>query len=183
MTVTETTLSGKEQAKLNKRKSFYSKLERQLNHEKNGEKLFPIMLHKKTIFPEYDDLVLVLDGFSEKLKNVDEESKGDILSMPDLDEGYFLKQMSKKGFIELFKEEVYENADGTIRKGSTGSIDDYKYQAAYNLYMKVTNETELLTEVGKEKENPTEYNIKTKTKKLEPKKYIKTYRYPRRRKR
>ncbi len=182
MTINETTPSGKEQAKMNKRKSFYSKLERQLNNEKNEEKLFPIMLHKKIIFPEYDDLVLVLDDYSEKLKNVDDDSKGDIISMPDIDEGYFLKQMSKNGYIEIFKQEVFVDANGTIRKGSTGSIDDYKYQSAYNLFMKVSKKKELLNEIGKEKENPTEYNIEIKTKKMETKKYVKTYRYPRKKK-
>ena len=181
MNATETTLSGKEQAKLNKRKSFYNKLERIIQNE--SDKLISIMFHKQAVITEYDDIALVLNDHSELIKDLEDDSKGQSISLPDLDEGYFLKTMAKTGLIEILKEEVFENEDGTLRKGSTGSIDDYNYQSAHNYYVKVLNEKELLTQLEKEKEDPTTYDIPVKHKKIEKKKYIKTYRYPRRRKR
>ena len=186
MNSNETVLSGKEMAKLNKRKSFYSKLERQISQSENEKKddlYFPIKFHKQIVFPEYDDLTLIINDFAELIKDLDEESKGSSISLPDLDEGHFLKNMSKSGLIELFKEEVFENADGTIRKGSTGSIDDYNYQSAFNFFVKVVDEDKFLKKIEKEKEDPTTYDIPVKTKKIEKKKYVKTYRYPRRRRR
>ncbi len=183
MSGNETVISGKEQAKLNKRKSFYSKFERQISNESDQETLIPIMFHKQAIITEYDDMALVLDEFSELIKDIDDDSKSRAISLPDIDEGYFLKNMSKKGLIQLYKEEVFENEDGTIRKGSTGSIDDYNYQSAYNYYVIVLKEKDLLKELEKEKEDPTTYDIPVKHKKIEKKKYVKTYRYPRRRRR
>ena len=184
MNSTETsTLTGKELAKINKRRTFYNKFERLIQNETEQENLIPIMFHKQAVIAEYDDMALVLNDHSEQIKDVADDSKSRPISLPDLDEGYFLKTMSKKGLIELFKEEVFENEDGTLRKGSTGSIDDYNYQSAHNYYVKVLNEKELLAQVEKEKDDPTTYDIPVKTKKIEKKKYIKTYRYPRRRKR
>ena len=186
MNASETSLSGKEQAKLNKRINFYNKLERQISQltEENIENtFFPIQYKKKMIFPEYSDLVLILNEYSEELKKLEEDKKGSTVSLPEVDEIHFLEQMSKKKFIKLYKEEVFENRDGTVRKGSTGSIDDYNYQSAFNFYLQVLNQEELQKQVDEEKTDPTTYKIPVKMKKLEKKKYIKTYRYPNRRKR
>ena len=179
-------LSGKEQAKLNKRKSFYSKLERQIAQSDNDnekEHFYLINYQKQTIFPEYDDLTLILNDYTEKIKidktTVDEH----VISIPDLDEGYFLRNMAKDSKIKIFKEETFENANGTIRKGSTGSIDDYNYQSAYNYYIQILEKDEFIKIIEKEKEEPTTYDIPVVTKKVETKRYVKTYRYPRRSKR
>lgn len=179
----EAVLSGKEQAKRNKRINFYSRLERLLQNDSDKEILIPISFHKQAIITEYDDVAIVLDDHTEVIKDVDDDTKSRAISLPDIDEGYFLKNMSKNGLIEILKEEVFENEDGTIRKGSTGSIDDYNYQSAYNYYFKVLKEKEFLAQVEKEKDDPTTYDIPVKMKKIPKKKYIKTYRYPRRRRR
>ena len=187
MTSTETTLTGKESAKLNKRKRFYSKFERRIqsleSEEGDVNKYIPIMFKKVATLPEYDDLALLLNDFSEKIEDLSDESKIEAISIPDLDEGYFLKNMSKEGLIKIFKEETFENDDGSARKGSSGSIDDYNYQSAFNFYIQVIKMKEFLTKVGKEAENPTEYDIKVKMKKMPKKKYVKTFKYPRRRRR
>ena len=102
MNSNENMLSGKEQAKLNKRKSFYSKLERQIAQSDNDnekEHFYWINYQKQTIFPEYDDLTLILNDYTEKIKidktTVDEH----VISIPDLDEGYFLRNMAKDSKI------------------------------------------------------------------------------------
>lgn len=187
MTSTESTLTGKESAKINKRKRFYNKLERRLQSlesEKASKKLLlPIMFKKVASLPEYDDFTLIINDFSELTEEVSEDSKVEALSIPDLDEGYFLKDMSKSGLIKILKEETFENDDGSARKGSTGSIDDYNYQSAFNFYIQVVKMKELLKKVDKEKEDPTEYDIPVKMKKIPKKKYVKTFKYPRRRRR
>jgi hypothetical protein len=178
-------LSGKELAKLNKRKTFYNKFERlikSMSDEQKMDNLIPLMLLKKLSFPEYDDVTLLFTKHT-VIKDATDEMKEQAISLPFIDEGIFLKNMAEKELIEILREETLENSDGTARKGSTGSIDDYNYQSAFNFYVKILNEKDFSDHVAKEKEEPTTYVIKVKTKKMEKKKYIKTYRYPRRNRR
>ncbi len=187
MNTNETSFSGKELAKINKRKAFYNKFERQLKaslSKNQGDFFFPLSFQNKTSFPAFDDLNLLLRDFSEDLKNLKEESKDQVISLPNIDEGIFLLNQAKDGVIKIFKEETFVNDDGSIRKGSTGSLGNYNYQSAYCYYIQVVNYDALLHTIEKEKEDPTIYEIKVKTKKIQQsKKYLKTYRYPRRFKR
>ena len=182
MNTNETIISGKEQAKINKRKSFYSKFERQIKsfQPENLEKtFFLINFQNKTSFPTFDDLTILLKDFSEEIESFEADTQNLPISMQYIEEGMYLKALASENIIKILKKETFENDDGTIRKGSNGAIDDYNYQSAYNFYIQIVQIEKILTSLAKEKESPSLYEIVVKTKKIEQKKYYKTYRYPR----
>ena len=176
-------MSGKEQAKINKRKSFYSKFERQIKsiQPENLEKTFFLVnFQNKTSFPAFDDLTILLRDFSEEITSFEASTKELPISMQYIEEAMYLKALASENKIKILKKETFENDDGSNRKGSNGAINEYNYQSAYNFYIQILQVQDILTSLVKEKENPTIYEIIVKTKKIEEKKYHKTYRYPRR---
>ena len=174
-------VTGKDHAKFNKRQRFYSKFLRKCNSLSEKEELdsiIPLTMNKKFIFPEYDDLsLLLLEHVSEG--EVDEEesvsadnttfSKDGNLEIPFIDDGYFLIEKIKSKELELICQETFEDEEGNVRKGSgsgTGN-DDYNYQSAYNFGIRILEADKLSKTLEKEAETPTEYEIEVKTKTID----------------
>ena len=163
-------ITGKEQAKINQRQRFYNKFLRKcisLSEKNELDTIIPLTMNKQFVFPEYDDLSLL---FMEVVKENDVENevftKDDALALPFLDEGYYFAEKVKSNEIELLFQETLEDEDGAPRKGSTGAVDDYNYQKAYNWGFRILNAETLKTSLEKEIETPTEYKIVIKMKKI-----------------
>lgn len=184
-----TKLSGKEQAKINTRIRFYTKLERvckQIPQEKLTETFIPIGINNKVNIPTFDDITLILEKDS-KITNINSDFKideGDILQLPYLDELHFLVEKSHAHLIELARQESFVNDDMTLRKGSSNNNDSYNYQPAYRYGFKILDLEKFLIEITKEKQAPKTYEIEVKMKKIETNvRYKKAWQPPQRRKR
>ncbi len=182
-------LSGKEQAKINKRKKFYNKFERLCSNfleQDRTEEIILLALNKQITFPVYDDLSIL---FQDKFTEIDEEfnvEDATFLSLPFLDDGRFLFKAAKSKLLKIIRQETKKESDGSLRKGygKQEDSDDYNYQAAYIWGIQISNMSKLLELLAKEKENPTEYIVEEKTEERlgQRKRYRRAWR-PRRRRR
>ena len=123
----EVKLSGKEQAKLNKRKKFYEKFERMLSKE-----VILLSMNKGISFPEFDELSLIFkDDFTTLEKEIDfEEVKS--IEIVYYEEAHFLLNLSKLKHLSIFRRETFVDNEGQERRGQSGADDGYNYQAAFN---------------------------------------------------
>ncbi|MHA2365712.1 MAG: hypothetical protein ACXAC7_17270 [Candidatus Hodarchaeales archaeon] len=178
-------LTGKEQAKINKRKKFYNKLERisrKISNDNLQDQVILIEINKKLTFPEYDELSLLFqnDFSDEELKiNLDTATT---LSFPYLDDARFLVTASRAKVIKIIRQETFVEDDGSERRGSSGTDDSYNYQSAFNWGFIILNVPKLLERLEKEKENPTTYILKQKMKKIQKQTYQRAWKPPNRRK-
>ncbi|MFW9995246.1 MAG: hypothetical protein ACFFD4_24635 [Candidatus Odinarchaeota archaeon] len=178
-------LTGKEQAKVNKRIMFYKKFERIckniIEQGNEGEsEIIPLSLNKKVSFPEYDDLSLL---FKEYSSEVEDENEIDVtnnrpLVLPFLDDARFLVNASKDNLVKIIRQETDKDDDGSMRRGVSAVDDDtYAYQVAYYWGIQLLDPAKLLELVEKEIEEPTTYVVEVVTKKVpKPKSYRKPYR-------
>ena len=183
---TKTKLTGKEQAKINNRKKFYIKFERicqKMIKDSETDQLISLRMNKTFIFPEYDELSILLSNSvikPESELNFDESTP---IDFPFYDEAHFLVKASRLKIIKIFRKETFVDDEGNERKGSAGSTDTYNYQSAYNWGLKIENIPKLTELLSKELESPTTYIIKPKMKKMEKMTYRKAWKPPRRRRR
>lgn len=187
MNRTDTKLTGKEQAKINKRKKFYNKFERlitKLLKDNRNDQIILMTMNKKITFPEYDDLTLTFQNdFSE-----DPDLEIDIenipsLALPFLDDARFFVAASREKVLVLIRQETFIKDDGSERRGSSGSDESYKYQSAFNWVFRLTNIPKLLKRLEIEKDDPTDYQVKQIMKKIDRPYYQKAWKPPSRRRR
>lgn len=188
MNKTQTKLTGKEQAKLNKRKKFYKKFERlgeKLLKENHSDQIILLTMNNKRSFSEYDDLYLVIQNdFSDdpdreeiNLENVPS------LALPFLDEARFLVTASRAKVLQIIRQETFVKDDGSERRGVSGSDESYSYQPAYNLVFQLLDIPKLLKKLKIEKEDPATYQVKQIMKIIDKPTYRKAWKPPSRRRR
>ena len=171
-------LSGKDHAKLNKRKKFYEKFERMLRNE-----VILLSMNKGISFPEFDELSLVFkDDFTDFESEIDiEEIKS--IEIVYLEEAHFLLNLSKLKHLNIFRRETFVDNEGQERRGQSGADQDYNYQAAFNWGVKINDAKKIVALLKKEQEQPTYYDLTPEAAVIQEPIYRKAYRLPRRRKR
>ncbi|MHA2172064.1 MAG: hypothetical protein ACXAB7_19510 [Candidatus Kariarchaeaceae archaeon] len=171
-------ISGKEQAKLNKRKKFYEKFNRLI-----GEDLILISMNRGISFPEYDELSKIFqEDYSKNESEINfEEIKS--IEIVYLEEAHFLLNASKSKHLKIIRRETTVDNEGTDRRGQSGADDSFNYQAAYNWGVQVIDKKGVLILLEKEMENPSEYDLTPKVAKIQEPVYRKTRRFVRKRKR
>jgi hypothetical protein len=163
-------LSGKEQAKLNKRKKFYEKLERlseKFLQNQDLRKIIAFSSNKGISFPEYDDLSLELNNKSIEYTEDIDVNEFDTVEITYLEEAKFLTKNSNSKLYKIFKHETVLDNEGNIKKGKEGSDENYDYQKSYNWGIEILNTEKLLELIRKEKENPTIYDMTPTTAKIQ----------------
>ncbi len=153
-------LTGKELAKINKRKKFYDKLENLYNRVEEGkEQVIFLTMNKKNSFPEFDGLSKILtNNFVELDKEI--EMKGSrTIEIVYFEEAQFLLDASKSEILKIYRRETKFNTEGELRKGSGSEDGDYNYQAAFNWAIGIQKNEKLTETLAKERVNPTEYDL------------------------
>jgi hypothetical protein len=153
-------LTGKELAKINKRKKFYEKLERFYNRlEDDDEEVIFISMNKNFSFPEFDDLSKVLTkNFVELDQEIKmEDSKS--IDMTYFEEAQFLLETSESKLLIILRGETKFDSDGNLLKGATSTSDDYNYQSTFNWAIKLIKNEKFGKMLAEEKINPTEYDL------------------------
>lgn len=153
-------LTGKELAKINKRKKFYVKLESFYNRiqENDNPKIF-LMMNKKNSFPEFDSLSKILANNFVELDDDIEMKDHRSIEIVYFEEAHFILDSSKSELLKIYRRETKFNSDGELRKGSSSENDDYNYQAAFNWAIGFDKNEKLAEILAKEKLDPTEYDL------------------------
>ncbi|MCY3413390.1 MAG: hypothetical protein INQ03_17250 [Candidatus Heimdallarchaeota archaeon] len=177
-------LTGAEHAKLNKRKKFYERLERYCERNKDEEVIEIFLgMNKNYIFPDFDDLSLVL---KEKFEKYDPEINIDdfkTIEIAYLEEAHFLQGCSQKGLITILQSETKFNSDGSKRKGANADDEDYNYQAAFFWGIRIDKFDKLIELLEKEKEEPSYYDLTPDMAEIQEPIHYKSKKPPRRRRR
>ncbi|MHA2251849.1 MAG: hypothetical protein ACXAD7_15910 [Candidatus Kariarchaeaceae archaeon] len=169
-------LTGKEHAKLNKRKKFYGKLERLLN-----EQIILLSMNKGISFPAYDDLSKVFQEDFLKYESEINYEEVKSIEIVYLEEAHFLLTAAKSKHLKIIRKETMVDNDGFDRKGQSGADDSYNYQAAFNWGVQIIDVKGLLPLLKKEKESPTSYDLTPKMAEIQDPVYRKTRKPARRR--
>ncbi|MHA2030945.1 MAG: hypothetical protein ACW99A_05825 [Candidatus Kariarchaeaceae archaeon] len=171
-------LSGKEHAKLNKRKKFYEKLERMLRHN-----VILLSMNKGISFPEYDELSKI---FKDDFTKFDEEINFEELKSIDIvyyEEAHFLLNAAKSELLGIHRRETFVDNEGNERRGQSGADEGYNYQKAFNWGIQVKDDKNLLKLLENEKEEPSEYDLTPEAAVIPEPFYRKSWKPPRRRRR
>ncbi len=171
-------LSGKEQAKLNKRKKFYSKFTRLI-----GEEIILLSMNKGISFPEYDDLSKVLQEDYEEYESEINYEEVKTLEIVYLEEAHFLVNAVKSQLVKVIRRETTIDNEGFDRRGQSGADDSYHYQAAFNWGVQVVDGEVFKNLLEKEMENPTLYDLTPKIAEIQEPVYRKNQRPVRKRNR
>ena len=153
-------LTGKEQAKSNKRKKFYEKLERFYDRfQESDDQVIFLSMNKKHSFPEFDGLSKILNKnfveFDKGIKIKDSKS----IEIVYFEEAHFLLENSKSNFIKICRRETKFNNEGKLRKGVSSSNEDYDYQTAYNWAIKMDRNEKFAEILANEKLDPSKYDL------------------------
>lgn len=169
-------LSGKEQAKLNKRLKFYEKLVRFAD-----KKLVLIKMNKGISFPEFDELSIIFkEDFVKFESEIDfEEIKS--IEIVYYEEAHFLLNASKSKLLSIFRRETFVDNEGNERKGQSGADESYNYTAAFNWGIEIKDVKKLLVLLEKEKVEPTTYDLTPKAAIIPVPIHRKSWKPPRRR--
>ncbi len=153
-------LTGKELAKINKRKKFYDKLENLYNRSEEGkDQIIFLTMNKKNSFPEFDELSKILNKNFVELDQEIEMKGSRTLDIVYFEEAQFLLDASKSEILKIYRRETKLNAEGELRKGSGSTEGDYNYQAAYNWAIEIGKNEKLAETLAKERVNPTVYDL------------------------
>ncbi|MCE7736963.1 MAG: hypothetical protein GPJ54_18910 [Candidatus Heimdallarchaeota archaeon] len=169
-------LSGKEQAKLNKRQKFYEKLIRLVD-----KKVILLKMNKGISFPEFDELSII---FKEDFVKFESEIDFEVIKFIEIvyyEEAHFLRNASKSKLLNIFRRETFVDNEGNERKGQSGEDDSYNYTAAFNWGVEIKDAKKLLTLLEKEKDEPTVYDLTPKAAIIPEPIHRKSWKPPRRR--
>ncbi len=171
-------LSGKDQAKLNKRKKFYERLERLVTN-----RVIVISMNKGISFPEFDELSKIFQDDHLKFEDDIEFDELKSIEIVYYEEAHFLLNATKSKHLNILRRETIVDNEGNERRGQSGVDEGYNYQAAYNWIIQIKENNKILALLEKEKEEPTIYDLTPEKAVIQEPFYRKAYRMPRRRKR
>lgn len=153
-------LTGKDHAKLNKRKKFYEKLERFYNKLiDSDENVVFLSMNKNISFPEFDALSIILNKNCVDLEEEIEVEKKNTLEIVYFEEAHFLLEASKLNLVTICRQETQYNNEGRLRKGLTASKEEYDYQKAFNWGIRLDKKAKFAKSIAKEKLDPTWYDL------------------------